>query len=147
MNILDAIYTTVRDAAGGPEVLAVRMGIRPQILRNKANPNADANYFSPLELDTLLALTGDHSILHAYARNHGYVFVKVEHDVIPSDMAILEMLAKVMATSGEVGAELYDALADGVVEQHEYERVKEVAYRAKAALTVMVSRLEGMVQK
>jgi hypothetical protein len=116
-------------------------------MRNKANPNSGTNYFAPGELDMLLALTGDHSILHALARNHGYVCVKVEHDVTPSDMALLEMLAKAVAANGEVGAELYATLADGVVEEREVQRVEEAAYRAKAALTTMVNRLKGMVEK
>jgi hypothetical protein len=147
MNISDAIYKTVRDAVGGPEVLAVRMGLRTQILRNKANPNSDTNYFSPLELDTLMALTGDTGILQAYAINHGYTMIRTEQEVDPSDMAILEMLAKVMSSTGEVGAELYATLADGVVERYEVDRVEAVAYRAKLALDAVVARLKGMVQE
>ncbi|NYE62205.1 hypothetical protein FHW58_003420 [Duganella sp. 1224] len=147
MNISDAIYKTVRDAAGGPEVLAVRMGLRTQILRNKANPNSDTNYFSPLELDTLMALTADTGILQAYAINHGYTLIRTEQEVDSSDMAVLEMLAKVMSSTGDVGAELYATLADGKVEQHEVEKVEAVAVRAKMSLDALVSRLKGMVQK
>lgn len=147
MNLSDAIYKTVHSAIGGLEALAVRMNIRTQIMRNKANPNSGANYFSPAELDMLLALTGDHSILHALAQNHGYVCVKIETELAPSDMAIIEMLAKLVSSTGDVGTELYAALADGVVEAHEVERVAEVAYRAKASLTTLVSRLKGMAEK
>lgn len=147
MNLSDAIYKTTHSAIGGLEALAVRMGIRTQIMRNKANPNSGANYFSPAELDMLMALTGDHSVLHALAQNHGHMCIRVEQEVIACDMAILEMLAKVMGSSGEVGAELYATLADGVVEQHEVDRVKAASYRVKAALTAMELRLEAMVQK
>jgi hypothetical protein len=52
-----------------------------------------------------------------------------------------------VAANGEVGAELYATLADGVVEEREVQRVEEAAYRAKAALTTMVNRLKGMVEK
>lgn len=147
MNLSDAIYRTVHSAIGGLEALAIRMNIRTQIMRNKANPNSGANYFSPAELDLLMALTGDHSVLHALAQNHGYVCIKVESEMAQSDMAILEVFAKAVAANGEVGAELYATLADGMVEQHEVARVEEAAYRAKAAVTTMVNRLKGMAEK
>jgi hypothetical protein len=147
MNMHDAIYRTVHTAAGGVEVLAGRMGLRPQILRNKANPNSGANYLSPVELDTLVALTGNHEIVHAFAQNHGYVCVKVGDDVAASDMAVLEMIAQVWSSNGNVGAAVNDALADGRVEAHEVERVRGLVFGATRALHELVARMEGMAQK
>jgi hypothetical protein len=147
MNIRDAIYQTVHRAAGGVEALAVRMGLRVQILRNKANPNSATNYLSPLELDALMELTGDYAVLHALAQNHGHVCLRVDVDSAPSDMAVLELVTKVWSASGEVGAEVHATLADGVVERHEVARVKAAVYRVNHALEQMVLRLEGMAEK
>lgn len=147
MNIRDAIYQTVHRAAGGVEALAVRMGLRVQILRNKANPNSGTNYLSPLELDALMELTGDYAVLHALAQNHGHVCLRVDVDSAPSDMAVLELVTKVWSASGEVGAEVHATLADGVVERHEVARVKAAVYRVNHALEQMVLRLEGMAEK
>lgn len=43
MNILDTLYKTVHDFAGGCEAIAQRMGTSAQILRNKVNPNNTSN--------------------------------------------------------------------------------------------------------
>lgn len=147
MNIRDAIYRTVHSAAGGVEALAVRMGQRVQILRNKANPNSSANYFSPVELDMLMELTGDYAVLHALAQNHSHVCVKIDTDVAPSDMAIIEALAKVWACNGAVGTEVHAALADGIIEPHEVARIEDRVYHTIEAMQSMVARLKGMAQK
>ena len=147
MNIRDAIYQTVHGAAGGVEALAVRMGLRPQILRNKANPNSTTNYLSPVELDKVMALTGDHALLHALARNHGYICIRAQDDVAASDMAILELVTQVWSASGVVGAEVHAVLVDGVVEKHEVQRVETAIYAVVQALNEMAARLKGMAEK
>ena len=147
MNIRDAIYQTVHGAAGGVEALAIRMGLRAQILRNKANPNSTTNYLSPIELESLMALTGDHAVLHALARNHGYICIKAQEDVTASDMAILELVTQVWSASGVVGAEVHAVLADGVVEKHELPRVETAIYCVVQALNEMAARLKGMAEK
>lgn len=146
MNILDAIYKTIHSAAGGVEALAIRMGLRVQILRNKANTTSVTNYLNPLELSLMMELTGDYSFLHALAMNHGHVCIKVDAEVAPSDMAILESLASVWACNGAVGTEVHVALADGRLEPHEIQRIEEQVYRTIAAMKTMVARLKGMSQ-
>lgn len=147
MNALDAFHSTVHSYPGGCEALAARMGIVPAVLRNKANPNFEHNKPTLADADMVMALSGNFAVLHALAQNHGFVCVKVEVELAPSDMAIIEMLAKLVSSTGDVGTELYAALADGVVEEREVQRVEEVAYRAKASLTTLVNRLKGMAEK
>ncbi|MGV7210477.1 phage regulatory CII family protein [Oxalobacteraceae bacterium A2-2] len=147
MNILDAIQNTARSAPGGIETLAVRMGLGAQLLRNKVNANVSTNYLNPLELQALLQLTGDMSVLHALAREVGHVCIPIQAEAAASDVAILELVTQVWSASGEVGTEVHATLADGIVEQHEIERVKAAVYRVNRALADMVSRLEGMAEK
>jgi hypothetical protein len=147
MNALDAFHSTVHSYPGGCEALAARMGIVPAVLRNKANPNFEHNKPTLADADLVMALSGNHAVLHALARNHGGVFVKVDSEAAASDMAVLEMVAMAWSASGEVGQEVYSTLADGIVEQHEVERVKAAAYRVTLAVNQMVKRLEGMVEK
>lgn len=146
MNILDAFYNTVHRAPGGVESLAIRMGMSAQILRNKALPSNTTNKVSLEDADRAMALTGDHELLHALARSHGFVCVRVEDDATASDLAVLEMVTKVWAASGEVGSEVHATLADGVVEKHEIERVDEAVYRVTRCLNQMVARLKGMAE-
>jgi hypothetical protein len=147
MNIRDAFHLTVHGAAGGCEALAARMQMGAQVLRNKANPNSTTNKPTLEEVDRVMGLTGEHAVLHALARNHGYVCVRVETDASSSDVAVLELVTKVWSASGEVGAEVHATLADGIVEQHEITRVEAAVYRVVRALNEMTSRLRGMAEK
>jgi hypothetical protein len=79
MNHLDAFHQTVHSAPGGCESLAPRMGMSAPILRNKANPNCITNKPTLDEADRLMALTGDYSVLHALAQNHGGAGIDHRH--------------------------------------------------------------------
>jgi hypothetical protein len=147
MNILDTLYKTAHDFAGGCEALAQRLGMSAQVLRNKVNPNITSNTASLEDADRIMAITNDHAVLHALARSHGFVCVRVDTGSVASDMAVLELVMQVWAASGDVGAEVHATLADGVVEPHEIERVKAAVYRVNRSLSEMVGRLEGMVEK
>jgi hypothetical protein len=70
--------------------------------------------------------------------------VRIEDGAEASDMALLEMVAKVWQTNGEVGAEINQALADGKVDRAEVIRVRNAVKRAERALEVIVARFEGM---
>jgi hypothetical protein len=146
MNVTDALHQTVHAYPGGPEALAVRLGMQAQVLRNKANPRSSSNRASLEDLDQILGITGDHRVLHALAHNHGYVCMQVQEDASASDMAVLELVTKIWAASGVVGAEVHATLADGIVEPHEVERVQQAVYSLYGALGEMVSRLKGMTE-
>ncbi|MFZ3286208.1 MAG: phage regulatory CII family protein [Telluria sp.] len=147
MNVQDAFYQTVHGAAGGCESLAVRLGMSSAILRNKANVHSVTNKPMLDDADRIMGITGDHSILHALAANHGYVCVRVPDDVDASDMAVLEMVTKVWTTNGEVGAEVNKALADGRITRREVEQVRAAVKRAERALEEVTARLAGMAEK
>jgi hypothetical protein len=147
MHILDAFYNTVHRAAGGVEALAIRLGMSAQILRNKALPSNTSNKVHLEEADRVMALTGDYEVLHALARNHGFVCVKVHEDATASDLAVLELVAQVWVANGEVGREVHMTLEDGVVNASEVDRVETAVYRVNQSLSQMVARLKGMAEK
>lgn len=147
MNTHDAFHDTVHSAPGGCEALAVRLGMSPAVLRNKANPNAVANVVALRDVERVMDLTSNYSVLHALAQNHGHVCIPVEGDASASDMAVLEMVTKVWSSGGEVAAEVHATLADGRVEPHEIVKVEAAAYRTIQALQAMISRLKGMAEK
>lgn len=70
MNPRDAAYLTGHRYTGGVSALAVRMGMDARELFRKLNPNT-----GNLGLDeaiVIMALSGDHRILHAMADELGY---------------------------------------------------------------------------
>lgn len=147
MNILDTLYKTAHDFAGGCEALAQRLGMSAQVLRNKVNPNNASNTASLEDADRIMAITNDHAVLHALARSHGYVCIRVDNESDASDVAVLELVAKAWSASSDVGAEVYATLADGIVELHEIERVKARVYHTTRTMNELVARLEGMAEK
>jgi hypothetical protein len=147
MNIRDAFHATVHsDQHGGCEALAVRMGMNAGVLRNKANPNNATNHPTLVEADRLMGLTGDHQILHALARNHGYVCVRMDECENGSDVAVLELVVQVMRTEGAVGQEIHEALADGKISQAELKRIHQSIKNAEAALEQLYARAQGMAE-
>jgi hypothetical protein len=146
MNILDAFYRTVHDAVGGCEALAVRLGMSAQILRNKANPNTTGNRVLLEDADLVMGITGDVRVLHALAGKHGHVCVRIDPAAGASDLAVLELVVKVMAGHGDVGDEVLRALADGRVEQREIKEVEGAVYRANQAMQQLVARLKDMAE-
>ncbi len=44
LNILDAAHKVIHGYPGGCESLAPRLGMAPQVLRNKANPNTESHH-------------------------------------------------------------------------------------------------------
>lgn len=147
MNTSDAFHETVHGAPGGCEALAVRLGMSPAVLRNKANPNAAANVVALRDVERVMDLTGNYSVLHALAAQAGFVCVRVDQDIVASDVALLEIVTQVMTTNGAVGASIYDTLADGRIEPHEVTRVEERVYRATRVLHELVVRMKGMAEK
>ncbi|MRW86796.1 hypothetical protein GJ698_22250 [Pseudoduganella sp. FT26W] len=147
MSVSDALHKTVHSATGGHTALAARLGMSPVILRNKANPNSTSNKPTLDEVDRIIGLTGDASVLHALAANHGYVCVSVEGPETASEAAILETVTKVWMCNGDVGAEVHKALADGVIELSEIESIKKVVYSMVQAAHQMVARLEVMADR
>lgn len=147
MNVLDAFYQTVHGAPGGCEALAARMGMSAAILRNKANVNSVSNKPTLEDVDRAMGLTGDMAVLHALAANHNHVCVRVDADVIASDLAVLELVTLVWTSNGDVGAEVSRTLADGRVDRDEIERVRAAIYRTNQAMQQLATRLEEMAEK
>lgn len=146
MSPQDAFHQTIHGVPGGCEALAVRLNMSAAVLRNKANPTCAGNKVTLEDADRVMGLTGDHGVLHALAKSHGFVCVKVEDTATASDMAVLELVTQVWSTNGEVGAEINRTLADGIVEAHEVERVRAAVYRTQRALLEVVARLDGMTE-
>jgi hypothetical protein len=146
MNHLDAFHQTVHTAPGGCESLAPRMGMSAPILRNKANPNCTTNKPTLDEADRLMALTGDYSVLHALAQNHGFVCTRIDEQPA-SDMAVLESTTDIWARLGDLGGEVHKALADGRIEAHEVKSIEAATFAAFRPMMQLLARVNGMAEK
>lgn len=146
MNHLDAFHHTVHSAPGGAEALASRLGMSAQVLRNKANPNSNTNKPTLDEASRLMGVTGDFSILHALAEQHGFVLTKLDEQPA-SDMGVLENVTSIWQRLGDVANEVHKTLEDGRVEQHEVAAVRAAVFRAFGPMMQLIERLSGMAEK
>jgi hypothetical protein len=146
MNAKDAFHQTVHSAPGGCIALAARLGMSATILRNKANPNNEANVVTIDDIERVMSLTEDYSVLHALAESHGFVLTKLEEQPA-SDMGVLENVTCIWQRLGDVANEVHMTLEDGRVEQHEVERVRAAVFKAFRPMMQLIERLNGMSEK
>ena len=144
MTPADALYKTVSNYPGGAEALAPRLGMSPQILRNKANPNNHTHHPNLNDIEQIMSFTGDVSVLHSLAKSQNYTCTQILAEGEANDMAVLEHISKVWKTNGHVGNEVHCALEDGRVSVHELARIRDAIHRTTTALHSMYKRLEGM---
>lgn len=146
MNAKDAFHQTVHNAPGGCVALAARLGMSATILRNKANPNNDVNVVTIDDIERVMSLTGDYSVLHALAETHGFVLTKLE-DQPASDMGVLENVTDIWQRLGDVANEVHKTLEDGRVEPHEVVAVRASVFRAFRPMLQLIERLDSMSEK
>jgi len=147
MNITTAADLTVHDYKGGSEALGAVIGMSPAVLRNKVNPNNTTHHLTLAEADRIVRMTGDVRILAAFAHGNGYLLVKAPDSCGDSDISVLEQVASLMVAHGTFGREVYDALADGGVDQEEVARVTAAGGVVMEAVANVASRLGGMAEQ
>lgn len=147
MNITSAADLTVHDYKGGSEALGAVIGMSPAVLRNKVNPNNTTHHLTLAEADRIVRMTGDVRILAAFAHGNGYLLVKAPESCGESDMSVLEQVAALMIAHGRFGHEVYDALADGGVDQQEMQRVDAAGRALMEAVAGVARRLSGMAEQ
>ena len=149
MNVDDAAYAVVHDYPGGSEALAPRLGMSAAVLRNKVNPNNTTHHLTLREAQKLTALTGDPRILQSAAQETGRIVLEAPNadDAAASDMAVLELVAAVGGTQGDLFTTIVQALADGVLIESEYQRIKAAGGTAQAKIAALLRRFEGMVER
>ena len=132
-------------AFGAPE-LAQQMGIKPGTLYNKADADEDTHH-QPTLRDVLLAtrLTKDMRVLDAMDEQFGRAAFDVRPMEHVSDEALLELLAKLGAESGEFHAALHAALTDKAFTSLEMNLIRSEAFDMVSALMTLVARLEGLI--
>jgi hypothetical protein len=146
MTPKDAFHLTVNAYPGGAAALATRLDMSAAVLRNKACPTNTTNVITLDDADRVMALSGDHSVLHALAQAHGFVCVGVEKQG-PSDVAVLEAVTEIWSKMGALGTKVHEALADGRLEPRELATIEKAIFDATKPMMQLLARLDGMTEK
>ena len=151
LTVQDAIYHTVHDYPGGVAALAARMGVSPNTLTHKANPNNATHHLHPLELVKLQHMSGNAAVLHAMAAALGYTVTRATPDQSGGDMVEATMRLQVEF------ADLLRAVADPLarvagdaakpVTGNEMRRAEYHAQETQAAMAHLLATLRGHMRR
>lgn len=142
--LADAVYHTVHDN-GGPAALGHRLGIKPAVLSNKANPRQGHNRLSLEEALHLQLITGDHRILRELARTLGYVLIPIDQPP-PSDVELLTLYAQWQDHTGQVHHSIARAFEDRRITATAYYEIERRFFDAASTGLTYIHRMGGLVQ-
>ena len=143
LTVADAIYHTVHGYPGGVVALAARMGVSPNTLTHKANPNNATHHLHPAELVAMQQLSGNAAVLHAMAAALGYTCIPAVADQSGGDPVDAFMLQA--AAQGKYVAAAADAHANA--HANEVNRVARMAEDLIDTTTALLSVLRGRMRK
>jgi len=104
--------------------LARKLGISPNVLGNKLNPDQDFHKLSLGEAVAITDITNDNAIIEAWSHQRGGVFVKLPIEV-SSDEELSDQLMRLSEALGSALGEIRHAREDGIIDQSEFLRIKE----------------------
>lgn len=121
MNLQMAFYSVVHDFRGGVAAVALLLGMSPNTLQNKANPNDSTHHPMLEEAARVSEVTADMRILHAFAARLHHMAVPLP--AVEGDAGeAVQRMARVATEFGEYFTQVSTALGDGKVSPNELKR-------------------------
>lgn len=103
--------------------IARKLGVSPVVMANKLNPHQEFHKLSLGEAVAITELTNDNGILESWCQQRGGLFVKLPDD-ISCDEELSDQLMRLSEQLGAALGEIRLAREDGVIDSHEFERIK-----------------------
>jgi hypothetical protein len=147
MNWQDAAYATVHDYPGGCASLAPRIGVSPNVLQNKVNPNQTYHKLTQDESVRIQAFTGDARILHAEAEELGYVCIAAGDFTGVSDCALLDLFNREYAALGKFSEHFGNAFASGGIDPQQRDTLRNDMYSIKRILAEIMARIDALADQ
>lgn len=137
----EIIHSTAQEKAhGGIEKLADKLGVRPQVLRNKVNPNNLQNKLTIYEAIKLMQLTGDSKILDEIAWMLNFELTAIN---VNDKTTLLNAIVTASADHGKVHQTIEKAVLDKVITRAEMESISEEINEAIDALQTLHKVIEA----
>lgn len=143
-QVVNASYNTLKQFNNTAE-LERQLGKRPGVLPNEINPNQNSHKFGLMDAIRLMKLTNDIQILRAIASELGYslYFLGDYHSI--SDVELLNSYSNWHAEIGDVNRAISEALEDGDIEKHEFERIERELQETFSAALELLNRIRALV--
>ena len=137
LNVRQALYRASRDFPGGQFALALTLGISPDDLGKRVNPN-DTRPIRPELIEEIVEATRDVRLLNALVRPAGAVaFVPA---AVAAGDASLKSVAVLLDEVSSYVQSLADGSADDTWKEHE---VAELRYHAERLVNSVLGILAG----
>ena len=146
INQHDARYNLARDYPGGIEMLAKRMGISVNVLRNKLAPGIKTHHITDEEDSLILeycqeARVGDpHRALIAKNWRHGLIAIPVPPVSHLSDEDLTQTLCKAVKEFSEFASSVSGSIADRRITSKEMDRMEKEVQEAFASMAELRER-------
>lgn len=146
MDILDAAFLIAQETPGGVPALAQRMGVSPNTLQHKLNPNNKSHHLTLKDAVALQVVSGLPYVLYAMSAALDHVCMRSRPDVAEGDA--WEAFRFLQQSMGELTAAAADALqGDGVVSANARRRVEHHANEAIAGISALVNAVAARAPK
>ena len=137
LNVRQALYRASRDFPGGQFALALTLGISPDDLGKRVNPN-DTRPIRPELIEEIVEATRDVRLLNALVRPAGALaFVPI---AVSAGDASLKSVAVLLADVSAYVGSLADGSADDGWKRHE---VAELRYHAEKVIAHVLGIVAG----
>ena len=126
--------------------LARMLGKGTTILANKMNPECDTHHLSLGEAVAITEMTGDNSILDAWAASRGKVLVDIPAGVT-TDEELADLVMIVSESVAQVFCAYREARRDGVIDRHERQEIGQCVRGAIRDLLSLDAEIGGQVRE
>ncbi len=126
--------------------LARLLGKGQTILANKLNPDCDGNHLNLGEAVAITELADDNGILDAWAASRGKVLVDIPAGVT-TDEELADLVMIVSESVAQVFSEYREARQDGVIDQHERQKIGQRVRGAIRDLLSLDAEIGGQVRE
>lgn len=137
-----ALLTSPLGIAGG----ARSIGRSAQVLYNKFSDSMPNNELTGREERALADAVGGAAYVQAVCGYFGGVFVRLP-EAGAADDDLLEAYLDIINKMGQLSADLTSARNDGVIEPHEFDRLRDDGHATMAAIQTLLAELETMVRE
>lgn len=153
INQHDARYNLARDYPGGIEMLAKRMGMSVNVLRNKLAPGIRTHHTTDEEDSLIIEYSVEAHVPNPYraliAKNfrHGLVaFPLVQFDHLP-DIELTRSLCETVKQFSQLAADASEAISDKRITPQELATLEADAQKALAAIAELRERWRARAQE
>jgi hypothetical protein len=143
-SLVEVAQQVVHGFPGGVAAVAALLGVSPNTLAHKLNPNNARHHLHPDELARIGLVTGNHAILYALAGLLGEECSRAMPDQSGGD--VVEAFWRWQCAAADLARAVADPLyRKGIPTSHECRRVGVMASDLKAATTHLDAVLRAMV--